>query len=268
MENIEISNLVYLGGNYYSSKVGVPFCTQYGKLKKVSLRIANKVEVFQIRINDKCYQITIPKLIWYLNNIDKYTSIFDVCNEKIYFKDGNLLNLDILNLTNIQQMIVGFHKCSKCFELKPLSKFRKDSSKKQGVYSVCRKCSCKVEPIYKFKSNKKGEIWKDIPNSNYQCSNTQKVYSKSLDRIISSHKKSNGYMSLSIDGEEKYLHRIMAICFIPNPENKKFINHINGIRHDCRIENLEWCTSSENALHAWKFLPRKNKSNKQLTPCK
>lgn len=84
----------------------------------------------------------------------------------------------------------------------------------------------------------------------YRISDDGRIYSIKYRKILKSYMGTSGYLFFSMRcmGVKKnvYLHRLVALAFIPNPENKPEIDHINGIRTDNRVENLRWVSSKEN----------------------
>ena len=90
---------------------------------------------------------------------------------------------------------------------------------------------------------------------NYLVFADGKVYSLKSQKFLRENEYKSGYTRVWFweNGKciEKKIHRLVAEAFIPNPENKPEVNHINGNKADNRVENLEWCTHHENMIHAF-----------------
>lgn len=149
-------------------------------------------------------------------------------------------------IENIEKRRFVIHKDS--------NKLNNDASNLKWSGSVI-----KNEQIIK---NLPGEVWKDLHEFGniYEVSTLGRIYSKHTEKILVPDIDPNGYESVSLRVSKlpsKFktfrLHRLIAKTFIENSSNKPVVNHINAIRSDNRVENLEWVTTQENVNHTKKI---------------
>lgn len=101
-------------------------------------------------------------------------------------------------------------------------------------------------------------IWQDIKGFEglYQVSTCGNIKSLRSNRILIPVKDKKGYFRVSLypiglsKRKSKQVHRLVAETYLDNHENKPQVNHVNGIKANNKVNNLEWVTSSENCLHA------------------
>lgn len=122
------------------------------------------------------------------------------------------------------------------------------------------------------------EMWKTIPGyENYEASNLGRIRHKETKKIKHLRNTFKGYLQVSLykNGDKtERVHRLIALTFIPNIENKPQINHIDCNKQNNRVDNLEWVSNEENFEHAKNNgllnckRPRKPKKKEKYIPHK
>lgn len=177
------------------------------------------------------------------------------------------------------EYLAGFNKmetkvCFRCKIEKPKIEFNKNKLKRDGREHICLACRrLATRKNIEIIKDIDGEVWRSVTIDNniyydYMVSNFGRV--KSLSRTVirgsrdyfksdilkKQSRKDDGYLLVCLVLNKKnktmLVHRLVAFAFIANPENKPEVNHVNGIKEDNNITNLEWNTPKENGSHASK----------------
>ena len=97
------------------------------------------------------------------------------------------------------------------------------------------------------------ELWGEIPNHpNYEASTLGQVRRKGAENPLKPSVNSGGYLNVALGLGQRgaqstqKVHRLVALTFLENPEDKEMIDHINRVKTDNRLENLRWATREEN----------------------
>lgn len=165
-----------------------------------------------------------------------YEYLETIKGDRITFKsdteeDINNIKLKIKKIRNNNPEITGE-------EIREIFNIKKRKSPKHKLYD-----SPVIENVEK----------KELDNySKYTFYSDGKIWSKSSGKFLERLPDNQGYIKSVFvndlnERKDWSIHRIIATCFIPKIKNKPYVDHINGIRHDNRVENLRWVTPKENS---------------------
>jgi archaellin len=172
---------------------------------------------FQKRINVKAiWRID----LYTLEKLEKFNSTTEAAK---WIKQNNLTNS--LNELNLRQSLINV-----------------SNGKNNSAYGY--KWSYENDETNIFEN----EIWKEIAINNYLVSNYGRI-KNNKGEICKLKPNAHGYIKISIKNNSYSVHRLVALAFIPNIENKKIVNHIDGNKINNNLKNLEWATCLENNIH-------------------
>ena len=188
--------------------------------------------IHKYKTNNKFEKRSNIKSIWRLNcdtleKIEKYESTTQAVK---WIKENNLTKTN--NELNLSQKLINV-----------------SNGKNKTAYGF------KWEYEYNINQNiMDNEIWKEIPFeiikiNNYFISDYGRIRNN-RGEILNLSPQINGYVIVNINKNILGVHRLVALVFLPNLNNKEFVNHIDGIKSNNKLDNLEWATCLENNIHA------------------
>ena len=125
-------------------------------------------------------------------------------------------------------------------------------------------CSARIDKLLSFLLSQdfnSPEEWREIDwiDSNYFVSSKGRVLSlcNKSPRILKPYTSGNGYLAVSIGGQDRRIHRLVAKGFLPNPEGKRVVHHTDGDKKNNMLKNLTWATHQENTLAYYEEKRRK-----------
>ena len=132
----------------------------------------------------------------------------------------------------------------KCKNLN-LGTYKTEEEAKSAVYNFRKERF--INSVRAFNLNENDGI---VIHDKYVIFSTGDIFNLHGKKMIGNIDRS-GYHEVILNGKQYRVHRLVAEAFIPNPENKPCVNHKDGNKKNNKVNNLEWCTYSENTVHAY-----------------